>query len=111
MAIDRDAALVRSLAETARSFGVTGLEAHAADARAWLANDRRRYDVIFLDPPFGEDPWPWLLPACAERLAGGGHLYAEAAHAIEPPPGLALHRHARAGQVHYHLLTHSEQTP
>jgi len=112
LAVDRDPALVRSLAETARAFGVAGLEAHAADARHWLAQDRRRYDVIFLDPPpFGEDPWSWLLPACAERLAGGGYIYAEAAHEIAPPPGLMLHRHARAGQVHYHLLTKSEQSP
>lgn len=108
VAIDRDASLVRALAETAREFGAAGLDTHVADARAWLAADRRRYDVIFLDPPFGEDPWPWLLPACAERLAGGGYIYAEAARDIAPPPGLMLHRHARAGQVHYHLLTHSE---
>src|SRR4029450_2457697 len=30
------------------------------------------YDVIFLDPPFAQDEWKWLLPACAARLAGGG---------------------------------------
>ncbi len=42
---------------------------------------------IFLDPPFGDDPWPWLLPACAARLAAGGYLYAEAARALTPPPG------------------------
>ena len=104
VAIDRDPALVRAIADTAREFGATGLEAHAADARAWLAGDRRRYDVVFLDPPFGEDPWPWLLPAAAEHLAGGGFVYAEAGRELEPPPGLVLHRHARAGQVHYHLL-------
>ncbi|MFO1414677.1 MAG: 16S rRNA (guanine(966)-N(2))-methyltransferase RsmD [Burkholderiales bacterium] len=111
VAVDRDPGLVRALAETARTFGATGLAAHVADARAWLANDRGRYDVIFLDPPFGEDPWPWLLPACEAHLAGGGYIYAEAAHEIAPPPGLVLHRHARAGQVHYHLLAHSEQSP
>ena len=36
-----------------------------------------RFDVIFLDPPFDEDPWSWLLPACEARLAPGGFLYAE----------------------------------
>jgi 16S rRNA (guanine966-N2)-methyltransferase len=111
VAIDRDPALVRAIADTAREFGAAGLEAHAADARAWLANDRRRYDVIFLDPPFGDDPWPWLLPACAARLAAGGYLYAEAARALTPPAGLTLHRHARAGQVHYHLLRPSDGSP
>ena len=30
------------------------------------------FDVIFLDPPFREDPWAWLLPACAARLAPAG---------------------------------------
>jgi 16S rRNA (guanine966-N2)-methyltransferase len=75
-----------------------------ADARAFLAAQRRSFDVIFLDPPFAEDPWPWLLPACAARLAAGGFVYAEASRAIEPPPGLAVHRHAKAGRVHYHLL-------
>ena len=39
--------------ETARSFGVLPGSGRRRLARAWLANDRRRYDVIFLDPPFG----------------------------------------------------------
>ena len=45
--------------------------------------------MIFLDPPFADDPWPWLLPACAARLRPGGFVYAEAARALAPPPGLA----------------------
>ena len=109
VAVDRDPALVRAVADTAQAFGATGLEARAADARAWLAADRRKFDVIFLDPPFGEDPWAWLLPACAERLAGGGFLYAEAPRELEAPPPLAVYRHARAGHVHYHLLRHSSE--
>ena len=34
--------------------------------------------MIFLDPPFADDPWSWLLPACAARLAPDGFVYAEA---------------------------------
>ncbi len=71
VAIDRDPALVQALAQTAREFGADGLEAHAADARAWLATETRRFDVIFLDPPFASDDWSTLLPACERRLAGG----------------------------------------
>jgi 16S rRNA (guanine966-N2)-methyltransferase len=111
VAVDRDPQRVRAIADTARTFGAAGLEAHAADARAWLARDSRRYHVIFLDPPFGEDPWPWLLPACAEHLAAGGFIYAEAAHELTPPPALAVHRRARAGQVHYHLLRQATEAP
>ena len=104
VAVDRHAALVRALADNAALIGATGLEAHRADARAFLARETRRFDVIFLDPPFGDDPWDWLLPACAGRLAGGGAIYAEAGRPLAAPPGLEIVRAGRAGQVHYHLL-------
>lgn len=109
VAVDRDRRSVEAIAAVAREFGAAGIEVHVADAKAWLAAERRRFDVIFLDPPFADDPWPWLLPACGARLAEGGFIYAEAEHMIDAPPGLVVHRHARAGQVHYHLLhLHSE---
>jgi len=111
VAVDRDPTLVRAIVETAQAFGALGLETHVADARAWLAAETRRFDVIFVDPPFADDPWPWLLPACAARLAGGGYIYAEAPRALVPPSSLAVHRHARAGQVHYHLLRHHPEPP
>lgn len=109
VAVDRDRRAVEALAATAREFGATGLETHAGDARAWLVAERRRFDVIFLDPPFSDDPWPWLLPACAEHLAAGGFIHAEAGREIEASPGLVVHRRARAGQVHYHLLRLHEE--
>lgn len=111
VAIDRDPALVEALAQTAREFGAEGLEAHAADARAWLARESRRFDVIFLDPPFGSDDWPELLAASEPRLAAGGWLYAEAPRALDPGPALELWRHARAGNVHYHLLRRRDHAP
>ncbi len=112
VAVDRDRRSVVALGETARRFGAQGLTVHAAEAKAWLAAESRRFDVIFLDPPFAEDPWSWLLPASAQRLTAGGVVYAEASHPIEPPAPLAVHRRARAGQVHYHLLRlHNDATP
>jgi 16S rRNA (guanine(966)-N(2))-methyltransferase RsmD len=108
VAVDRDPALIRALGATAATFGASGLEAHLAEAKTWIGRERRRFDVIFLDPPFGTDPWEWLLPACAARLAGGGFIYAEAGRVLTPPPALEVWRQARAGQVHYHLLRHAE---
>ena len=104
VAVDSHPALVRALADNARLIGVAGLEVHRADARAFLGRETRRFDVVFLDPPFAEDPWAWLLPACEARLAEGGAIYAEARHPLSPPPGLEIVRAGRAGQVHYHLL-------
>lgn len=104
VAVDRARALVDALAATALSLGAQGLETHCADARGFLATERRVFDVVFADPPYDEDPWPWLLPACADRAVGGGYVYVEASHPLAPPPPLTAWRSDKAGQVHYHLF-------
>ena len=108
VAVDRNPALIRSLVETAKAIGANGLAAHADDARRHLARDTGTYDVIFLDPPFAQDDWDWLLPACAARLAANGYIYAEAGRLLDAPAGLAAWRHAKAGAVHYHLFSRAE---
>jgi len=104
VAVERRPALVDALQASAGELGARGLEAHCADVHRYLGEESRRFDVIFADPPYSEDPWPWLLPACAARLAPDGFLYAEAGHALAAPPELVLWRSDKAGQVHYHLL-------
>jgi len=108
VAVDRNRALIASLQESGRVLGAQGLETHCAEARSYLATERRSFDVIFLDPPFAEDPWPWLLPLCAQRLAPGGHVYAEAAKTLVPPPPLLPWRMEKARLVHYHLFRRGE---
>ena len=105
--VDRNRATMDAIAAMQASLGADALELHVADARAFIEREKRRFDVIFLDPPFRDDPWEWLLPACAERLAPGGYVYAEAGREIQPPRELATWRSDRAGQVHYHLFARS----
>ena len=111
VAIDRDPAAVAAIAAQARQFGLDGLDARRADARAFLEHDAGRYDVVFLDPPFGDDPWAWLLPLAAARLAPDGAIYAEAGHSLDALPGMQVARSARAGQVYYHLLRFEPGAP
>jgi len=105
VAVDRDRALIEALRATSSLLGAASVEANVGEARAFVASERREFDVIFLDPPFSDDPWAWLLPACAARLAIDGFLYAEAGHALAPPSGLIEWRRDKAGRVHYHLFT------
>ena len=104
VAVDRNPTLIRAVETVATSFGATGLEARVADAHTFLGRESRSFDVVFLDPPFGSDPWTWLLPRSIVLLSPGGVVYAEADHDLLPPPGAITWRHARAGQVHYHLM-------
>jgi 16S rRNA G966 N2-methylase RsmD len=95
--------LIDALAATAAQLGRL-LWKPTSPTRAFLAADRREFDVIFADPPFKEDPWAWLLPACAARLTAHGLIYAEAGVSVAPPTGRATYRSDKAGQVHYHLF-------
>jgi 16S rRNA (guanine966-N2)-methyltransferase len=104
VAVDRDRALVRSLQANAAKLGAGALEAHCDDALAFLLRDARRYDVVFLDPPFAAADWPRLLPAAAARLVENGMLYVESGSPIEVPDHLDIWRRDKAGRVHYHLL-------
>ena len=107
VAIDRSRVLIDALRATGLAFGAAALETRCAQARTWIEVELRDFDVIFLDPPFRDDPWAWLLPACAERLAPGGWLFAEAGHTLSPPASLTSWRSDKAGQVHYHLFVKS----
>ena len=107
VAVDRNAVLVRALDATAAALRTDRLETHCTDASAFLDREKRRFDVIFLDPPFDTARWPELLASAAERLGPDGVLYAEAREEITGARGLAVWRRHKAGQVHYHLLRHA----
>ncbi len=104
VAVDSNRHLIEALRATGVALGARALETHVADAHRFLAGEQRIFDVIFADPPYRDDPWAWLLPGCASRLAPGGFVYAEAARTLSPAPGLSPWRRDKAGQVHYHLF-------
>jgi 16S rRNA (guanine966-N2)-methyltransferase len=104
VAIDRDPATIAALRTNAEALGLAALEVVRGEALATLARESRRFDVIFLDPPFAFDAWPRLFDACAALLAPAGAIYAEAGHALAPPPGFAVVREGRAGAVRFHHL-------
>lgn len=69
-------------------------------------------DVVFLDPPFGDDGHPALfeaaLRAARQALREDGLIYLEAPRAWGADElasmGLRIHRQGKAGLVAYHLL-------
>jgi len=107
VAVDRNPVLVRALARAGEALGADRLEIHCADAGIFVRQERRLFDVIFLDPPFDCGVSAALLASAARRLVRGGAIYVEAGAPIEEGPGLAVWRRHKAGQVHYHLLRHA----
>lgn len=91
-------------ANAARLGAANNLEVAAADALQFLRSDRRAFDLIFLDPPYGSDILPGALSGLESHLAGGGMAYVESGEALDLPSGWDAFREGRAGAVCYYLL-------
>lgn len=104
--VERDRKAVAALAENAKTLQASGFELHCADALQFLARESRRFDVVFLDPPFREDVLARLWPILPRLLKPDGQVYIEAPASVLPPPDWEIVRQGGAGKVHYHLLRH-----
>jgi 16S rRNA (guanine966-N2)-methyltransferase len=102
--VEQDREALAALRRSRDALGAPAVEIVAGDAHAWLARGDERFDLVFLDPPFGQNAGAALLERLPPRLRPGARVYLEAARpAAVPPPWRELKR-ARAGQVSYQLL-------
>jgi 16S rRNA (guanine966-N2)-methyltransferase len=107
--IERDASLVASLHQTRLRLKAEQVQIQCADALGWMHRAAPgSFDLVFLDPPFDTDLLAPSLAAALPLLAPEGCIYVEAPQAwATAPEGLSLHRSARAGSVHFHLMRRS----
>ncbi|RIY39437.1 16S rRNA (guanine(966)-N(2))-methyltransferase RsmD [Neopusillimonas maritima] len=75
------------------------------DALHVLDRTANPFDLILLDPPFGQNWLERIWTKLPVVLADNGLVYVEAESPIVPPPNFETLREGRAGQVHYALLT------
>jgi 16S rRNA (guanine(966)-N(2))-methyltransferase RsmD len=99
------------LKANAVALGATQVELHRGDGIEFLARDARRFDVVFLDPPYKSRYWTRLLPLLPARLAPGALVYVESAEPFDPGQGWEVWRQHRAGQVCYRLLKRQGGSP
>jgi 16S rRNA (guanine(966)-N(2))-methyltransferase RsmD len=104
--VERDPGLAASLRASRERLHAQAVQVMCADGLAVLrAQPPASLDLVFLDPPFGGDQLGPALEAAALALRPGGFVHAESPQPLAGlPPGLALWRQARAGQVHHVLL-------
>ena len=114
--VERERVVCAALEASRATLKATQSEVVRADALKFLRADSRVYDVVFLDPPFAENPWAALLALLPQRLASEGLVYRESRAPREQQPtpaGWVVHKQGRAGQVNYQLLkriTHDDQS-
>jgi 16S rRNA (guanine966-N2)-methyltransferase len=87
----------------------------AGEADPGGVEEGRRFDLVFLDPPYHLEWLPRLLPLCHALLRSNGLVYAESEAPLsqEAMPwleGWQVVRAGKAGMVFYHLLARSRTT-
>lgn len=116
--VEREPRALAALRAAKATLGADAIEVVQADALAWLSSARDRFDLVFLDPPFGGVELARVLPRLAAVLAPDAAVYVESDRPLDPEapplssvPGRFTHRADRAGQVHYHLLRRIPTAP
>lgn len=102
--VEKNPVVLRALQDNIKKLACTNVAAYCRDGLEFASRDEQRYDVIFLDPPFGSDYLPRLLEILPQRLNENGVLYVESGAAISVPEPWQVIKSGKAGQVHYQLL-------
>lgn len=110
--VERDAGLARALRDNLARLKQSAGIVRQDDAPGFLDHaPEHRFDIVFLDPPFGEALWEksaalleaggWLAPAAL--------IYVESPATSSPamPPNWQCHREKQAGAVRYALFSRS----
>ena len=81
------------------------LQKDARTALAGLRDRGERFDVVFLDPPYGSDLYERLLPLAEAVLADDGVIVAEHFHKRALPERMGRLVNARSVRIGDHRLT------
>lgn len=102
--VDADAKIYRALHENKEKLQAAQVELVMMNALNFMDSDVRRFDVIFLDPPYRLELLPELLPLLPSHLEKDGLVYTETKGTWIPDKQWNVKRSAKAGAVYYQLL-------
>ena len=96
-------AVVAALKRNAEILGARQIEIVGGDGPRFLAATQEQFDVVFLDPPYGDQLLPKLFPLLSNRLKPDGVVYFEDNQKEQPPIGWKIIKESRAGVVRFQL--------
>ncbi|HHG85669.1 MAG TPA: 16S rRNA (guanine(966)-N(2))-methyltransferase RsmD [Bacteroidetes bacterium] len=78
-AVDQNARCIHFIKETFQQLGAAGSVARRAKVNTFLNQENAKYDIIFMDPPYGMDGITDLIQSCFSRalLAADGLVILE----------------------------------
>lgn len=107
--VESNRAAARQLREHYRTLQATQMSAAEQDVLQFLQGDVQTFDIVFMDPPFGQNLVPPVCRLLEQRgwLTAAAKIYIEAEAAWKPdalPPQWRLLKAKSAGEVGYRLF-------
>ena len=102
--VERSRPAFAALKKHADGFACPRLELFCCDALKFSPSSVRPFDVIFLDPPYGQGWLARVESRLDELAAAGARLYVEAETPLRQLGRWSVAKQGRAGQVFFHLL-------
>lgn len=97
--VEHNTSVDQALRKTRETLAAEQVEIHRADAFSFLKTDQRKFDVVFLDPPFHQGLLPRVLEELPVHLANEARVYVEAEQLVPVPYAFEVLKQTRAGQV------------
>ena len=102
--VEQNTAAYAVLQQNANLLGGSAMVCQRGDALRFIETTQRRYDLVFVDPPFRQQWLEKLAPLIERVLTDDGLVYVEAESPVESLGNLRAIKAGKAGQVHYQLL-------
>lgn len=98
------------LRQNARTLGLQQVQTVFSDGLLYLKQTSKRFDVVFLDPPFAWQGWGELLALLPPLLNENAVVYMEADALPDVPDDFVLHREGKAGMSKFALFNYTQVT-
>ena len=102
--VEQSRQVFKTLKKNADVFACPRLHLVCRDALEFAPPTGKRFDLVFLDPPYGQGWLPRIAPRLAELAAPEARLYVEAEAPLTQLGRWSVAKQGRAGQVFFHLL-------
>lgn len=107
--VERQPHALDALHKAAKTLQASQVEIVRGDALKFLQDTQRKFDVVFLDPPYHQGWLERVEPWLDRVLEPGGWLYAESETPVSRLGAWHTVKEGRAGLVHYHLMQRESQ--
>jgi 16S rRNA (guanine(966)-N(2))-methyltransferase RsmD len=102
--VETDRTVLAELERSRAALDAVQVTIVSSEAADFLARERGKFDVVFVDPPFRQNAVTATLALLPARLQPGARVYVESEAPVEVPAPWTELKRARAGQVSYQLL-------